>query len=454
MTIAFLDITDSFSDFYAINATQLDSTCVVAPTCSSPCAVYSFISHQCVENPAPVLPCSVCTNPRAQGVCVGTSCVCVAPPPPPSLNKCHPQCQFEQIPPDGNATCIPVPDGIVCSPPSNSGVSSCYTCSSGSCLLNDTCPYGTPALPPSRRRTPSPQNDDSGFGGFISFSAILGIALGVTAVIFCVIYSIIRLRQMRAARLAAVIQNGMQANMNAVAAHKADKIDPSLLPQVFHQSRSAIVPGAMSTAFSPQCVICFDSNSNAAVSPCGHILCWTCLSQLDSCPMCRCPIVAKILMQPSKMPEGWSADAVPSKQRKPGMGLCGCCGEQKLLIQTSLPCCHLFCDKPGCSANANCPQCNGDIQSYLPLRWISAEDSEVSRLDQSRAVGPVENPQDVAGSSTDGSDSDDGFPMYQMRRPPPTTSTTGATAAAAASSLREAWDHSDGSDDRSVEFGD
>ena len=40
-----------------------------------------------------------------------------------------------------------------------------------------------------------------------------------------------------------------------------------------------------------QCSICFDADANAAVNPCGHVMCYSCaseqLQQSRTCPMCR-----------------------------------------------------------------------------------------------------------------------------------------------------------------------
>lgn len=430
MTIAILNDTDSYLDLVSLNSSSLRSTCKTAPTCginNTTCVAYSFIAQQCITNPNPALPCARCPN-QGQGVCFGSTCVCITDPPPSRVSSPSVSPLYDATP----SSCLQLADGLGCIPTASEftgGSPFCYACLARVCVFTSSCPnlYGPFNAPSRRRNTPSSNAGSS--QNFVSISGVLGITLGVFAVIFFAVYTVLRMRLLRASRIAAIVNNGMQANMDAVNARAADKIDPNLLPQPFHLAKVPIAPDIVSSAFAPQCVICYDSCSNSAISPCGHIMCWSCLSQLDSCPMCRCPIVAKILMQPTPIPSAnWNPAGLAPKLRKGGMGLCGCCNEHKMLIQTSLPCCHLFCDKQECSANAVCPVCQQKIQSYLPIRWVSAEDSEISRLERSKAGPVVATAVPTPDVGDAGSSSDD---KEEEVAPP--------------AEMQEAWDKSEGS---------
>lgn len=403
LTLALLNSSDIplLPDYSSFNSSAYDSYCSrlnhACPTCSR----YNYNDHQCVWSSNEPCPCTDSKFPY--GVCLRGSCSCVPPDPAPTYSPpvCHQYCEESTLLANGTVVCRATP-GAYCVPTTteydwrlfdvNNLNFSCFACSSlGVCQYSeDYCANPTPSFlqsPAARRRTPI--SSYSLPPGGVSSSMVLGIVLGIVAFVFFVGFSIIRGRQIVRGRRQAVLQNGMGPNVALAAARSNDKVAPGLLPQVFRLAGAALDPAVQATTFGPQCVICFDAAANAAISPCGHVLCWSCLSQVNFCPMCRAPVVAKILMQPTvitKLPEP------PRRLRKAGMGACGSCGDHLMLIQTSLPCCHLFCDKPDCSAKATCPQCQGQIQSYLPLRWVTSEDSEASRLEASAKPGLEGNP--------------------------------------------------------------
>lgn len=73
--------------------------------------------------------------------------------------------------------------------------------------------------------------------------------------------------------------------------HKNVKTSGNTYSAKRDETRMQRKPSSKSSFVGSQCAICYDSHSNVACVPCGHVLCRSCsdkhFAEADSCPFCR-----------------------------------------------------------------------------------------------------------------------------------------------------------------------